>query len=153
MKIKYSITSLILIFSIMCLWDLYLKAEEEWNMREFMERKLIYSQKILEGLCTENFGLIKNNAEKLRVMLDDKHFPDYKKETYNAYRAKFQKNATTLHDAATNRDLDGASRAYHQVTASCIECHRWVRGQDLSKNVPLSSEEVKAYLSQARASR
>lgn len=146
MKINYSITSLALVVLIISTWSLHLKGEEEWDMRAFMEGKLIYSQKVLEGLCTENFGLIKSNAEKMRVMLDDKHFPDYKKETYKAYRVKFQKNAQALHDAATNRDLEGAAQAYHQVTTSCIECHKWVRGQDLTKNTPLTSEQVKAYL-------
>jgi hypothetical protein len=126
--------------------SLYLRAEPEWNLHEFMQRKLFYSQKVLEGLCTENFTLIRENAENMRVMTDDKHFPDYKKEAYKAFMMKFQRNTKALQDAAINKDLDGSVHAYHEVTVSCVECHKWVRGQDLSKHAPLTIPEVETYL-------
>jgi hypothetical protein len=125
--------------------SIYLRADPEWNLHEFMQRKLFYSQKVLEGLCTENFTLIRENAENMRAMTDDKHFPDYKHEAYKAFMMKFQKSAKTLQEAAINKDLDGAVYAYHDVTVSCVECHRWVRGQDVGKYTPLTMPEVEAY--------
>src|SRR4051812_33777288 len=38
------------------------------NTREVMRAKLHYAQGVLEGLATENFSLIKTNAQKLSAL-------------------------------------------------------------------------------------
>ena len=99
-------------------------------LQDFMRQKLEHSKGVLEGLATENFDLIAKNAEKLRAMSQGPGWKSYDNPGY-AWRINlFRRNVDALVKSATDRNLDGATLAYVNLTMSCVECHKFARGKE-----------------------
>jgi hypothetical protein len=101
-------------------------------VKEEMRFKLLYAQGILEGITTENFPLILTNAVKMktfsrRSVWDVRDAPEYRRLTVD-----FQRNLDSVTRAATQRNVDSATVAYFQLTTSCVTCHKYLRGAEVS---------------------
>jgi hypothetical protein len=97
------------------------------STREFMRAKLAVSQKILEGLATEDFDLITKNAEKLSELSKEPAWEVLANPDYQKYSVEFRRNVSAMAAAGKSRNLDGATLAYLKVTMDCMECHRYIR--------------------------
>lgn len=98
---------------------------------EFMRQKLEYSKNVLEGLTTEDYKLIGENARKLKTMSTAAEWevttiPHV--EEYLPYTAEFQRLTDELMLKAKEKNLDGATLAFNRITRKCVDCHRYVRG-------------------------
>jgi hypothetical protein len=93
----------------------------------FMRQKLIYAQGILEGITLEKYDLVITNATRLRDMSQTNAFLRLGNPGYLERMTNFQHAVDRLKAAATEQSLQRAEEAYSQVTASCIECHRFFR--------------------------
>ena len=98
------------------------------STRDIMKLKLDYSHSILNGVATENFGLISANAEKLSKLSQATAFRARETAEYEVLSADFRRNADALAKAAKDRNADAASLAYVQMTLSCVNCHKYMRG-------------------------
>ena len=98
------------------------------STRDIMKLKLDYSHSILNGVATENFGLISANAEKLSKLSQATAFRARETAEYEVLSADFRRNADALAKAAKDRNADAASLAYDQMTLSCVNCHKYMRG-------------------------
>ena len=96
-------------------------------VKTFMRAKLGASDKVLEGLVTENFDLIEKGAEEMRVMGLRAEWNVHKTDAYKSHSETFQSAAKRLVQAAKSEKIDAASLSYLQLTFSCINCHRLVR--------------------------
>jgi hypothetical protein len=99
----------------------------------FMRLKLAHSQGLLEGLSLEKYDLIARNALQMRTMSQSNTFlvvrnPDYLRQVTN-----FQSRADEVYMAATDKNLDAATEAYVKMTRSCVECHRYFRLEQHSR--------------------
>jgi hypothetical protein len=97
---------------------------------EFMRKKLDISKNVLEGLSLENFELIAQNARNLRSLSSAAEWevptiPHV--EQYLAYTHEFQRLCDDLVRKARERNIDGATLAYVQLTLNCVNCHKFVR--------------------------
>lgn len=95
--------------------------------KQAMKFKLHYSQRVLEGIATENFDLIVTNAASLARLSqfagwEVRQTPDYQRLT-----ADFNQAAENLKAAALKNNVDRATVAYFQLTVSCVSCHRYLR--------------------------
>ena len=95
----------------------------------FMRTKLAHSQKILEGLATEDFQTIALNSNQLKLISLDANWQVIQTEEYIRQSKDFRRAADSLTDAAKKKNLDGAVLAYFQLTQSCVSCHKYVRDQ------------------------
>ena len=103
--------------------------EEQPNqVREFMRRKLPHSQKVLEGLVTEDFESIAKHAQELSLISQAATWQVLQTPDYLDHSTEFRRAADRLTEAARKKNLDGAALAYIDVTMSCINCHKYVRG-------------------------
>ncbi len=98
---------------------------------EFMRSKLAFSQGILEGLTMEDYGLIAENARKLKVLSQAAEWevpsiPNV--EMYLPYTNEFQRLCDELGTKARDHNIDGATLVYTQLTINCVTCHKYVRG-------------------------
>lgn len=97
-------------------------------LRDFMRRKLEASNKILEGLVTEDGELIAAGAETLAEMSTAEKWRVSNEAMYKQFSEEFQRAARKLKAAAEKEKFDDVALKWIAVTMSCIECHKWVRG-------------------------
>jgi len=95
--------------------------------REFMRKKLDSAQSVLEGLALEDFRLVTKGATELKAASSAAEFNAIKDGHYNAYATKFRRTTEKMERAAREKNLDGATLAYLDMTLSCVECHKYVR--------------------------
>ena len=104
------------------------RAEDEDGKGSFwMQKKLQYTQAILEGLTSGDFEKIAKNAHSMNVL---SHMEKWVRAGSSEYRSQlkiFENANEQLVEMAGEENLDGASIAYVQLTLSCVNCHKVVR--------------------------
>ncbi len=97
------------------------------SVRAFMRLKLAASTKILEGLTTEDFHLVREGADTLHKMSAAEQWRVSNDALYRQYSQEFNDRAEKLREKAKERNLDGATLAWVECTVSCVRCHRHAR--------------------------
>jgi hypothetical protein len=96
----------------------------------FMKQKLSASQNILAGLTKADFDAIKINAESMLVVGYLEKWVRADTPGYQILTRDFTSANKSLIAAAREKNLDGATIAYVQLTFSCVNCHKIVRGAE-----------------------
>jgi hypothetical protein len=94
----------------------------------FMKQKLAVSQNILAALTKADFDAIKKNAESMLVVGYLEKWVRADMPSYQKMMKDFEYANKTLILAAREKNLDGATIAYVQLTFSCVNGHKIVRG-------------------------
>jgi hypothetical protein len=102
--------------------------DPELGTREAMRQKLSFSSRIMEGIATENYGLIQTNAQRLAQLSRVAGWRARQTPEYELFTNEFRRQAEALENAAAARNLDAATLAYVQMTFSCTSCHKYMRG-------------------------
>ena len=97
--------------------------------KEFMREKLELSQRVLEGLATEDFDLIIAKGSKLVALSKEADWRVYENPDYDQQSVNFRRQVNSMVKAAKEKNLDAATLAYVRLTMSCIDCHKFVRGK------------------------
>ena len=103
--------------------------------KDFMRQKMEHAQKILEGLALEDYDLIIGKSKKLSAMSQEATWQVFQNPACDQQSLDFRRTVDAITKAAQKKNLDGATRAYGRMTASCVECHKLVRGK-LVASVP-----------------
>ncbi len=103
-----------------------LAAEEKGEFD--MHDKLTHSQQILDGLVTEDFSKIQKGAKALND-IGRRKWTESESPEYRTQNQVFWFTAASLSTAAEQKNIDGATLAYTQLTLSCVNCHKIVRSQ------------------------
>jgi hypothetical protein len=93
----------------------------------WMKMKLSATQNILAGLTKGDFEAIDKNAQS---MLFVDHLEKWLRADTPGYNMKlkdFEYANKSLRLAAHEKNIDGATIAYIQLTLSCVECHKLIR--------------------------
>ena len=98
--------------------------------KDAMKRKLNHSQKVLEGVATEKYDLIEKNAAALIRLSHTEAWRAIQTDEYRVFSEEFRRNAMSLQKAAQKKNIDAASLAYVQMTITCVNCHKYVRGKE-----------------------
>ena len=93
----------------------------------FMRAKLAHSQNVLEGLSTADYDLIERGAQELSLASLDSNWQVLQTEDYVRQSAEFRRSCDSLKKAAQEKNLDGATVAWMDVTLKCVQCHKYVR--------------------------
>ena len=101
------------------------------GLRKFMRQKLEHSQKVLEGLALEDFAMIAENARELKELSEDARWRVSPDINYLRLSSQFQDLAEELAQDAKDKNIDGATLAYVQMTVNCVACHKLVRDKKL----------------------
>jgi len=94
--------------------------------RVFMRVKLKSSGKVLEGIVTRDFKLIDEGAQEMQDMSRASDWPRAQDDTYEHYSVEFRRLCGKLSTMAKEKNLEGVSFTYMQLTSSCITCHEHV---------------------------
>lgn len=102
---------------------------ETTDVQVLMQAKLSHSQRILEGLVTQDFAAIEKSASGLtRISLTT---PDNIRdsddptdlEVYEHFRLEFIRLAGRLERHAANSQLEATAYVQQNLTSTCIACH------------------------------
>jgi len=92
-----------------------------------MRAKLASSQKVVEGLMTQDLTLVRTGALELEKICDATEWHAKEDQVYAHYRAELQRTAKKLAKLAQNDDLDGATYTYMHSVTTCMSCHSYCR--------------------------
>jgi hypothetical protein len=102
---------------------------QQKDSSEFMQRKLDFTRAVVDGLATEDFQKISKGAQDLMLL---SHEADWKVITTPEYlkmSRDFRETTGRLREQGRQKNLDGATLAYFEVTLNCIRCHKQLRAQ------------------------
>lgn len=104
--------------------------ESKDDADSLMRQKLTQAQTIVEGLALEDYDKIRSGADELLLISQTAQWTARQSPKYNELGAEFRTAAARLAQMAETRNLDGATLGFMQITMSCVECHKLVRGHD-----------------------
>lgn len=100
------------------------------NEAQVMQVKLQRFQALLEAITKEDYKAMERNASSLAKIVEMTAFMRaYKTEEYEVLARSFRQAALTLAIHAENKNLDGATLAYLDMTMGCVKCHNHFRGK------------------------
>ncbi len=105
-------------------------------IKEAMQLKLGYAQKVLEGVAMEDYDLILQNSQKLKKLSQAGGWYSRQTPEYDLLMNEFRRQAESLERAAKQKNLDAATGAYFQMTVSCVSCHKFIRGKNAAASLP-----------------
>jgi cytochrome c556 len=111
-------------------WPFSAKAREEeqqGKVKKIMEDKLKNSQKILEGIALNDYDKISRSAAELIQLTKTEEWHVVKTPRYEMHSNEFQRTAELIIQKAKNKNIDGVTLAYFEMTMSCVRCHQYVR--------------------------
>jgi hypothetical protein len=98
------------------------------QVKDFMRKKLVHSQKLLEGLATDDLESIAKHSQELSLLSQESNWQVLQTPDYLQHSIEFRRAVDELTKAAKARNADGAALAYLDVTMKCVTCHKYVRG-------------------------
>ena len=111
----------------------------------FMRAKLLHSQKLLEALAFEDFDQMSKQSQEISLLSQESTWNVLETPEYIQQSTEFRRRADALTEAARNKNLEGASLAYVEMTLKCVQCHKYVRkarmteGTNLKDSLPAKS--------------
>ena len=97
-------------------------------LSKFMRKKLSASNMVLEGLVTENFGMIARGAQQMEEMSKAEEWRVSNDAIYRQLSDDFRRIAQQLQKDAKKSTIDPAALTWIKATMSCIECHKYTQG-------------------------
>jgi len=96
---------------------------------------------LLEGIALADFDKINRSAETLIQLSKTADWFVYKTPRYELHSNEFRRAAETILQKAKDKNLDGATLAYFDLTMTCVRCHQYVREvRDARAPLPLKRE-------------
>lgn len=93
----------------------------------WMKKKLEHSQTIFQALAQGDFEAMQGASEKLRLLNDVEHFVRVRNPKYRTQLEMFRDANEELRKQAGQKNLEGTVLAFHQLTLSCVNCHKLLR--------------------------
>lgn len=128
----------VFMFAMLVAAKLLMAAEpaERAESNYWMTKKMEYSQNILRGLAKADFAAIEKSARSMNELTEIEKWLRGNTSEYKRHLASFQAANKELIETAKDKNIDGATLAYMQLTMSCVQCHKLVRDSDKESAKP-----------------
>lgn len=93
----------------------------------FMRLKLQPVKDILEAIALEDFDRIAASAERIHLLSLDESWMVMQTDEYRRQSDEFRRSVSVMTKAARDKNIDGATLGYMQMTLNCVRCHRQLR--------------------------
>jgi len=103
------------------------RAADDKPKDNIMKQKLVHSQQLLEGVALADFAKIEKNADDLIILSHKAAWRVLQTADYIRFSDEFRRGCEGIIKMAKQKNIDGASLAYVQVTLTCVNCHKHVR--------------------------
>jgi hypothetical protein len=105
---------------------------------KLMAEKLRQAQLLLDGLATADFAKINKSADELLIISKAAEFHARKTRQYELHTLAFRRSLEEITRKSKEKNLDGATLGYVDMTLTCIRCHKYTREEvDALRPVPL----------------
>ena len=94
--------------------------------KKFMQGKLVSNKKIVQGLTTNDFGLVKEGAQEVSAYVKGQSWFVLKTPEYRVFSDDMSRAAKSLERAAKNQNVEAAALRYFELTVKCIDCHQYI---------------------------
>jgi hypothetical protein len=101
-------------------------SQEIEPVMKVMALKLDYSQKVLESIVKEEFDELEDLSFRLMVLTGTEDWKVIRTEEYNRHTADFVSAVEAFRKARDHKDIDESTKAYIDMTLSCVQCHKYV---------------------------
>jgi hypothetical protein len=105
----------------------------ESKVSEIMKQKLQHAQRVLEGIALNDFDTIGKNGKALLALSAKAEWRVFPTPTYLMHSNDFQRTAEKLIKSAKDKNLDGTTLAYMELTMGCARCHKYVREMRMTR--------------------
>ena len=102
-------------------------AQKGGNLSKLMVEKLNNSKMLLEGIALGDFNKITRSAENLIQISKTAEWFVYKTPRFELHSNEFRRAAENIVQRAKDKNLDGVTLAYFELTMGCVRCHQYVR--------------------------
>ncbi len=99
------------------------------NVQVLMRDKLTHMQEVLDGLVTDNFDKIAEEAEMLRMIGRAASWQAIDTKEYKMHSSRYTRLTANLAKAAHSENRDAALLQYLQLNITCVDCHEYIREQ------------------------
>ena len=105
---------------------------------KLMAEKLRQAQLLLDGLATADFAKISKSADELLIISKAAEFHARKTRQYELHTLAFRRSLEEIVQKSKDKNLDGATLGYVDMTLTCIRCHKYTREEaDALGPIPL----------------
>jgi hypothetical protein len=108
-------------------------APDKTSGSELMKKKLEHAKTLLEGLTTNNFAAITKSAAELMLISQKAEFTAQKTREYELQTNDFRRALETITAKAKDKNIDGATLGYVDMTLACVRCHQHYRETKIGK--------------------
>jgi hypothetical protein len=108
--------------------------------QNFMRAKLQHSQKLLEGISTENYDMIIKHAQELSLLSMESQWNVLRTQKYVDQSAEFRHTIQRLIEAAQEKQIDSTTLSYLDVTLKCVQCHKYVRSDGAKEAIGMEQK-------------
>jgi hypothetical protein len=112
-------------------WSINQEPGDKVTKAAIMRLKLEPAKKILEGIALGDFQAVRKNTEQIRLLTLDESWMLVQTDDYRQQTKNFERSLNLLNRMCDEKDIEGVTLAYMQVTMRCVECHQRMR--DLRK--------------------
>ncbi len=98
------------------------------SLGELMREKLMHAETLVGAVVLGNHVQIEQSAAEMVRLSEATTWSPLQTPEYLHHASDFRVAALSLADEARARDIDGVSLAYMEMTLSCVQCHKHVRG-------------------------
>jgi hypothetical protein len=153
MQNRQVVPVLVVLTALGTVFSLASSVRAEGDLSAFMKVKLKHSERVLEGLATEDYELIVKNAQAISLLCEDEMWSVLQTPEYRERSLEFRRSVNAITEAARSKNLEAATLSYVDVTMKCVSCHKYVRKSRATVASRTTSPIVCARLSAAVAQR
>ena len=111
-------------------------AEAQPNLGSLMRQKLDRAQQLFEAVVLARFPAVGRHAGELLRISEESTWMAAPTTAYVQQSGAFQEAARDLRAAADAGDMEEVATAYMTLVATCVQCHRQLRGAARAERRP-----------------
>ncbi|MCY3842254.1 MAG: cytochrome c [Acidobacteria bacterium] len=111
-------------------------AEAQPNLGSLMRQKLDRAQQLFEAVVLARFPAVRRHAGELLRISEESTWMAAPTTAYVQQSGAFQEAARDLGAAAGAGDMEEVATAYMTLVATCVQCHRQLRGAARAELLP-----------------
>lgn len=109
----------------------------EADVIPIMQAKLGYTHALLDAIALRDFLQIEASAMSLVELSEAADWQAHDTVYYRIFSDRFREAAEDVAMQSRSEDIDAVSRAYVRLTMSCVDCHSYLRRENLTKDMPV----------------